>query len=268
MSRSWSSSVSDAGECFVKSSMGESSKIEWTDHTFNPWWGCEKVSPACDRCYAESTSNRYGHYVWGKDAPRRFFSDKHWNEPLKWNAKAEKNGNPKLVFCASMADVFENHRNLDKHRKRLWWLIRETPHLRWLLLTKRPENIMEMIPLPWRRDPEPNVWYGVTAENERRLDERMAHLIQVPATTRWVSYEPALGAINISLWAHWIDWIIVGGESGAGARPMELSWAKSLLAQCRKHGIPYFMKQLGGFPDKRKAIEAFPTDLRVRDFPQ
>ncbi len=247
--------------------MGEQSKIEWTDHTFNPWWGCEAVSPACDRCYAEATSNRYGHPVWGKDAPRRFFSDKHWREPLKWNAKAEEGGTPALVFCASMADVFEDRRDLDEPRDRLWDLIHDTPHLIWLLLTKRPENMVRLASKEWSDSWPSNVWAGTTAENQRRLDERMIELMRVPSGTRWISYEPALGAIDISLYAHRIDWIIVGGESGAGARPMEIRWARDLLAQCRKHNVPYFMKQLGGFPDKRKEIGTFPEDLRVRQFP-
>lgn len=248
--------------------MSKNSGIEWTDHTFNPWWGCEKVSPACDRCYAESSSKRWGHSIWGKDAPRRFMSDKHWNGPRVWNKEAERNGEPALVFCASMADVFEDRDDLRKHRKRLWWLIRETPNLRWLLLTKRPENIARMIPAAWQRNPEPNVWFGTTAENQRRLDERMAYLADIPAVVRWVSYEPALGPIDIEQWSGLINWIIAGGESGAGARPMELQWCRDLLAQCEYHGVAYFLKQLGGHPDKRKVIETFPQGLRVRQFPE
>lgn len=248
--------------------MGEGSKIEWTDHTFNPWWGCEKVSPACDRCYAESSANRWGHSIWGKDAPRRFFTDKHWRDPLKWNDKAKEDGKPALVFCASMADVFEDRKDLKEPRKRLWHLIRETPYLRWMLLTKRPENIMQMIPYAWHRDPEPTVWFGTTAENQRRLDERMAFLGAVPSAVRWISYEPALGEVDIKEWRHLINWMIIGGESGSGARPMELDWARALLSQCRKYDVAYFMKQLGGWPDKRKAIETFPEDLRVREFPK
>ncbi len=244
------------------------SKIEWTDFTFNPWWGCEKVSPACDRCYAESSANRWGHSIWGKDAPRRFFGEKHWNGPKKWNAQAEKDGKPALVFCASMADVFEDRDDLRLDRERLFQLILATPFLKWLLLTKRPENITSMVFPDWLDRPPANVWYGTTAENQRRLDERMAHLMEVPAELRWVSYEPALGPVDITKWSLWIDWIIVGGESGAGARPMELEWARTLLDQCRDTQTAYFMKQLGGHPDKRKLIETFPEDLRVREFPE
>lgn len=244
--------------------MGKDSGIEWTDHTFNPWWGCEKVSPACDRCYAESFSKRYGHELWGKDAPRRFFGDKHWNQPINWNVAAKKAGVDAKVFCASMADVFEDRPDLDAQRERLSNLIRVTTNLEWLLLTKRPENFARMLSTDFRL---PNVWLGITAENQRRLDERMEYLAATKACIKWVSYEPALGEIDISRWQGSIDWIIIGGESGAGARAMPHKWARKLLNQCREFGIAYFMKQLGGFPDKRHDINEFPEDLRVRDFP-
>src|SRR5262245_42917072 len=115
--------------------MGHQSSIEWTDHTFNPWWGCTKVSPGCTYCYAETLSTRYGHTIWGPRAERRLFGDKHWQEPLKWNNTAEQIGKPARVFCASMADVFEDNHTLDLERERLWLLIGETPWLHWQLLT-------------------------------------------------------------------------------------------------------------------------------------
>src|SRR5687767_4989547 len=120
--------------------MGQKSKIEWTDSTFNPWWGCVEVSPACDHCYARTFAKRTGHSVWGKDAPRRIFGDTHWSEPLKWNRKAEAFGVRHKVFCASMADVMESGIHLDGQRERLWALIEASPWLDWLLLTKRPQN--------------------------------------------------------------------------------------------------------------------------------
>lgn len=122
--------------------MAKNSRIEWTTHTFNPWWGCVKVSPACKHCYAESWAKRVGSNVWGIKAERRFFGDKHWSEPVKWNAAAAASGMRARVFCASMADVFEDRRDLDVHRIRLWKLIEATPRLDWLLLTKRPEIVI------------------------------------------------------------------------------------------------------------------------------
>lgn len=272
--------------------MGKDSGIEWTDHSYNPWWGCEKVSPACDRCYAESSAKRWGHDIWGKDSPRRFFGDKHWNEPMKWELEAIRAGKPALVFCASMADVLEDRKDLEPHRKRLWALIEATPHLRWLLLTKRPENYATMLPAGWLDKPRENVWIGTTAENQRRADERIGHLVKVPAVVRWLSVEPLLEEIDLSEHfrtallqetgkvddrgihmvcteaAPLIHWVIIGGESGFGTRPMDENWARRMIADCRKAGVAPFVKQLGGFPDKRHDITEFPDELRVREFPK
>src|SRR4051794_39657198 len=126
--------------------MAKNSKIEWTDHTFNPWWGCTKVSPGCKYCYAETWSRRVGHDLWGPRGDRRELSDSYWRQPIAWNAEAKRIRERKRVFCASMADVFEDRRDLDDHRVRLWRLIAETPHLDWLLLTKRPENAQRLAP--------------------------------------------------------------------------------------------------------------------------
>jgi protein gp37 len=130
--------------------MGKNSSIEWTDHTFNPWWGCTKVSPGCEHCYAEAWAKRVGANVWGSKSERRFFTEKHWSEPLKWNADAESEKTRKRVFCASMADVFEARIDLNPWRLKLWNLIEITPWLDWLLLTKRPQNIAERV--PWKND--------------------------------------------------------------------------------------------------------------------
>src|SRR5688572_13560706 len=126
--------------------MGKNSPIEWTHHTFNPWWGCTKVSPACDHCYAEAWARRVGAKVWGSRAGRRFFSDNHWREPIRWNTAAAEMKARQRVFCASMADVFEPRPDLDGSRARLWELIRQTPWLDWLLLTKRPEHVLTVVP--------------------------------------------------------------------------------------------------------------------------
>src|SRR5207245_7041240 len=154
--------------------MGKNSSIEWTDHTFNPWWGCTKVSPACTNCYAEVWARRVGADVWGASSERRFFSEKHWQEPLKWNADATAMNRRKRVFCASMADVFESRHDLDDERAKLWNLIDATPSLDWLLLTKRPENIQLMA--PWKDIWPRNVWLGTTVENHMYAETRLPHL--------------------------------------------------------------------------------------------
>jgi protein gp37 len=185
--------------------------IEWTatlapdgklraGYTFNPWWGCIRVSPGCEHCYAESQAKRYGHDIWGpaSTTPRRFFGDKHWSEPLKWNRDALALGMRLKVFCASFADVFEDNDSLIPHRERLWEVIAETPQLDWLVLTKRPENIHEMMPDRFW----PNVWLGTSAENQHYYNTRVPILIEntrrVPVL--FVSAEPLLGPIDLSKW--------------------------------------------------------------------
>lgn len=242
--------------------MGADTKIEWTHHTFNPWWGCEKVSPGCAHCYADTFAKRVGQKVWGADAPRRFFGDKHWAEPLKWNRYAEKAGKRRRVFCASMADVFEDRTDLRDARATLFHTIGATPHLDWLLLTKRPENIARLwaeataFPPPW-----PNVWLGTTVEDQQRADERIPKLLAVPAAVRFLSVEPLLGPVDLRFHLGiaenhddlrgGIGWVIVGGESGPGARPMHPAWARSIRDQCRAAGVAFFFKQQGAWTPRR-----------------
>lgn len=224
--------------------MARNSKIEWTNHTFNPWWGCVKVSPACKHCYAESWAKRVGQDVWGPKSSRRFFSDKHWAEPLKWNAEAALTGEPARVFCASMADVFEDRPELDTWRSRLWDLIAATPSLDWLLLTKRPENVATMV--PWGDNWPKNVWLGTTVETQEWADERLPHLASLPAAVRFISAEPLLGPVNIEPWLGGsLQWIITGGESGTRARPSSPSWFRDLLNQCMAADVAFHFKQWG-----------------------
>lgn len=238
--------------------MAERTAIGWTDHSFNPWWGCTRVSPGCQHCYAETFSRRVGHSsegskvaLWGKGAERRFFGDKHWADPLKWDRAAAATDRPARVFCASMADVFEDRADLEGERERLFDLIEATPHLMWLLLTKRPQNVLRLAPERWWMDPgEPsNVWIGTTVEDQQRADERLPHLAAIPAAVRFLSCEPLLGPVDIgSPWleAGLVDWVICGGESGPGHRLMDLDHARVLRDQCRRWGVPFFFKQVGG----------------------
>jgi protein gp37 len=230
--------------------MGKNSSIEWTHHTFNPWWGCAHVSPGCQNCYAETWAKRVGEKVWGVKEGRRFFTDKHWAEPLKWNEDAESDQQRKRVFCASMADVFELRTDLDVWRERLWQLISVTPWLDWLLLTKRPQNILNMV--PWENDWPSNVWVGTTVEDQKRADERLPIILKIPAKCRFLSCEPLLGAVDLSKWTQSpeegffsIDWVIAGGESGPNARAMLPGWARQLRDQCRVSKIPFHFKQWG-----------------------
>lgn len=235
--------------------MAKDSSIEWTHHTFNPWWGCAKVSPGCKNCYAETFSRRIGQHIWGRRADRRFFGDAHWREPLKWNAEAARTGIRSRVFCASMADVFEHRAELSPVRERLWELIAETPALDWLLLTKRPEYVSRFA--PWDNNWPSNVWIGVTAENQQWAARRIPILLQLPAAVRFVSCEPLLGPVDLTSWIRGerrIDWVIAGGESGHKARPMNPEWVRKLRDQCADAAVPFHFKQWGHWrPDHDKA---------------
>ena len=258
--------------------MAENSKIEWTDHTFNPWTGCTKVSPACDHCYAESWAKRAGKpELW--QGERRRTTQSYWQQPIKWNRAAEAAGRRDRVFCASLADVFDNQVP-ERWRDDLWHRIEQTPHLDWLLLTKRPQNIAKMLPgerigtKAWG-DGWPNVWLGTTVENQEEAHRRIPHLLAARARVRFLSCEPLLGPLDLTRpwtgpgsvlaeetrpWLADLDWVIAGGESGPGARPMEEAWAESLRDQCRTAGVAFFMKQMS-----RKA--PIPERLMVREMP-
>lgn len=263
--------------------MAENSAIEWTHHTFNPWIGCQKVGPGCDHCYAESWDARGlqgGPSRWGPHAVRTRTSAANWRQPLKWDREAAAAGERRRVFCASLADVFDNHASiLPEWRADLWRLIAATPNLDWMLLTKRPGNIDRMLPHGWSGG-WPNVWLGCTVVNQAEALRDMPKLVAVPARVRFLSMEPLLGPVDLTLddavclpcpnsagmmmdpetgvyeccrrchytgigdeWG--IHLVIVGGESGPGARPMHPDWARSLRDQCNAAGVAFHFKQWG-----------------------
>lgn len=284
--------------------MAADTNIEWCDHTFNPWEGCQHAGPGCDNCYAEARNARFGGGTapnWGPGAPRRRTSAATWALPRRWNAQAEafatQHGRRQRVFCASLADVFDNAVD-PRWRADLFYLIQQTPNLDWLLLTKRIGNVRAMLSeLVHPHDPDlslldlmplPNVWLGATIVNQAEADRDIPKLLAVPARVRFLSMEPLLGAVNLRRWLQphcerhpgplaadgkcevcegrgiWdmpgaeklqepekapirrgIDWVIVGGESGPGARPMLPSWPLYLSNQCADAGVPFLFKQWG-----------------------
>lgn len=280
---------------FLGARVAENSKIEWTDHTFNPWIGCQRVSPGCQHCYAETMNNYRGWVKWGPQGTRRRASDAKWKEPLKWNRQAEKEARRFRVFCASLADVFEDRPELIPWRAELCDLIEATPYLDWQLLTKRPEDVIRLVPPSWRAAFPPNVWIGTSIESQKYADERMPHLMKIPARVRFLSVEPLLGPVALGLIgmtpsdisrryapvAEFIHWVIVGGESGPGARPFDLSWAHDIILECTEANVAVFVKQLGAVPTEqhlggglvqlrdRKGgnIEEWPEALRIREMP-
>ena len=208
--------------------MVKNTAIEWCDHTFNPWVGCTKISPGCDHCYAEGWSKRSGLVTWGRD--RRRTSAPYWTEPHRWNLRAAEHWIPTRVFCGSLCDVFDNQVP-DEWRHDLWRKIAKTPALTWMLLTKRPQNIATMLP------PD-----GVTMFKHTwpwPPDDRCSDLDAL--TGEWI--DRATGCITLETAG--LDWIICGGESGPGARPMHPDWARGLRDQCRAAKVPFFFKQWG-----------------------
>lgn len=279
--------------------MAEQSKIQWTHSTFNPWRGCAKISPGCANCYAERMSLRNERVLgeWGPHGTRVLAADDMWEQPHKWQRSAKKKNQQVLVFCASLADVFEEwpgqvnnylgvplESGLPEARERLWNLIRQTPNLIWQILTKRPENIRRFMPAGnW-----PNVWLGVSVESQDyawRIDvlSDTSESHQVPV--RFLSYEPALGPLTLWQGIESLQWVIMGGESGEDSRTANTAWFYSLLAQCRWANVPAFIKQMGRqcehqtFTEKRYPLHLasdrfkggdpvdWPPGLNVRRFP-
>lgn len=233
--------------------MGDNTSIEWADHTFNPWTGCTKVSAGCRNCYAEKWRARFGHGdEWGPRGWRVKTSPANWRNPLKWDRAAKAAGRPATVFCASLADVFEDRDELEPWREELFELIAATPHLIWLLLTKRPENILRLLPGDWLNAQLPNVWFGTSVENQDVV-QRASWL---DIDDRWggffLSMEPLLGPVDLDLEA--IYWVIAGGESGPGARPMDPEWARQIRDQCAAEGVPFLFKQWGEFDELGRKV--------------
>ncbi len=281
--------------------MAETTGIAWTRSSWSPWIGCTEVSPGCDHCYARVLDARHqygGATHWGAGTPR--YRTKSWQHPVAWNKRAAASGERWTVF-PSLCDPFDNEVP-EEWRHDLWRLIRATPALTWLLLTKRIGNVAKMHP----GGEYENVWIGASVVNHEEADRDIPKLLATPATKRFVSYEPALGPIEwrdppndigeprfsylerVDGEGPRIDWLIIGGESNQGkhkARPFDIAWARSTVKQCRAAGVPVFVKQLGSAPydssatyvpfdvlfikDRAGADPAeWPEDMRVQEFPR
>lgn len=244
--------------------MAENSHIGWTTHTFNPWFGCQKVGPGCDHCYAEADFDlRRGIVRWGPGEPRKRSADSTWRQPLRWNRAAVRDGIRPRVFSASLADVFDNAVD-PAWRSDLFTLIDATPALDWLLLTKRIGNVPAMT--ADRSQTLARVWLGATIVTQAEADRDLPKLTGIDAAVRFLSVEPMLEPLALDLTG--IGWVIAGGESGPGARPADADWFRSLRNQCAAAGVPFFMKQMGGYPRKRADLDELPRDLRIREFPR
>lgn len=252
--------------------MAERTGIAWTEATWNPWYGCTKVSPGCAHCYMFREQIRYG-----KNPEVVTRSKTKFTEPLKWKE-------PRLVFTCSWSDWF--HEAADAWRDEAWAIIKQTPHLTYQILTKRPERIQDHLPADWGEG-YPNVWLGVSVENQRHA-YRAAILSVIPAIVRFVSAEPLLGPLSLAeryyVQPKWvrgldeeesdvnpqqmIDWLIVGGESGDKCRPMKEEWARNLRDECAEYRTAFFLKQLGGNPDKRDNAKAVIDGQTYTEMPE
>lgn len=260
--------------------MGQSTGISWTDHTANFWWGCQRVSPGCEHCYAEELATvRRKLPVWGPPSTTARERKKGvWHGVPKWNAAAARRGVRRRVFVSSMADIFEDHPQVAPWRAEALALLERCTALDVQLLTKRPENIRAMVPAHWLTSWPSHVWVGTTVEDQKRADQRIPHLLSVPARVRFLSCEPLLedvnlhsfrdadGALLFPLEHHraeklpppfagsritdhpGLQWVIVGGESGRNARHFDVAWARSIVEQCQRARVPVFVKQMGDRP--------------------
>jgi protein gp37 len=309
--------------------MAENSKIAWTHHTANFWWGCFKVSDGCKNCYAETLSTRYGKHVWGPPATTmREMKQAVWKDLKNWDFEAKRAGERRRVFVSSTSDFLEDHPQVGPWREAAKVMLRDLQSLDVLLLTKRPENAPRFL-ADWYEDWPAHVWFGVSAESQEMADLRIPELLKVPAPIRFLSLEPLLGPVQLSkalqidddTWdqvnasdgddgepeefveeceaeCDWINfgdrlvtnpehrewerlrkwqaeaiqlgkdiqWVIVGGESGAKRRPFALDWVRSLLDECQSARIAFFMKQDSGA--RAGMYDHLPDDLKVRQFPQ
>ena len=269
--------------------MAENSGIAWTNHTFNSWIGCTKVSEGCQFCYAEKwdrvrfsqTTNKEGHLRdahWGPNVPRYRTSLSNRNKPRVWNNQSKKSGIRAKVFCSSLSDIFDAEIPLD-WRAEMFAMVKECTHLDWLLLTKRIENAKNpgFLPADWGQG-YPNAWIGTTTENQKWADIRIPILAEIPAVVRFISIEPQIENIDFSKWLKPnppFDWMIFGGESGS-ERPFDPEWARFAFDEAPKQGVAVFMKQMGsryahekGLKNKKGDDPAeWPEWARRREFPK
>ncbi len=250
--------------------MGDITSISWSNATYNAWEGCQKVGPGCDNCYAEARDHRFtGGIHWGPGAPRRRTSQTTRNRPRRWQRDAVASGTRLRVFCSSLSDVFDNAVD-PEWRREIADMIRETPDLDWMLLTKRIGNVPKMIERDFGGSLPSNTWLGISVVTQEEADRDIPRLLDIPAAVHWLSMEPLLERVSIDpTQMAALDMIVVGGESGPRARSMDLAWAYDLLDQARTGGTAFHFKQMSqaDHPKTYGDVNAFPEGLRIREFP-
>lgn len=248
----------------------EGTGISWADLTFNPWIGCQKVGPACDHCYAETLATSRLGVEWGPGAARRRTAPGNWSKPPRWNRYAEIAGVTLNVFCASLADVFDNAVD-DQWRRDLAALILQTPHLRWMLLTKRIGNARKMLESMFPMGVPENVALGVTVVTQDECDRDLPRAIAIKRglgiKRLFASMEPLLGYVEMTRFLDGLDLVIVGGESGRHARPMPAYWVDAIKARCLQARVPFHFKQQSqaDYPRTYSQPETFHPRHQIRE---
>lgn len=250
--------------------------IQWTEATWNPTTGCDQVSPGCDNCYALSMAKRLkgmGSAKYQTDGDPKtsgpgFGIAMHHDTltaPLRWTK-------PRKVFVNSMSDLFHDGVS-SAFIASVFDVMRQTPQHTYQILTKRHARLRSLLrsAVPGEGWPLPNVQIGVSVDDQHWADLRVPALLDVKAAVRFLSCEPLLGPVDLAPWLGGLQWVIVGGESGPGARRMQLDWARQLVTQCQDGGVPVFVKQLGSVwagRGKGGDPDAWPADLQVREYPE
>lgn len=248
----------------------EGTGISWADLTFNPWIGCQKVSPACDHCYAETLATTRLGVEWGPGATRRRTAPGNWSKPHRWNRYAAEAGVTLKVFCASLADVFDNAVD-DQWRRDLAALIIQTPNLIWMLLTKRIGNARKFLESMFPDGVPENVALGVTIANQEEADRDLPRALAIKQglgiRRLFLSMEPLLGPVDLTRFLAGVDLVIVGGESGRGARSMPDDWALQIKRRCEQARVPFHFKQQSqaNHPRTYARPETFPPALQIRE---
>jgi protein gp37 len=251
--------------------VSEDTTIPKIDYTFNGWIGCLAISPGCDNCYAKRIASRMfpREHLWEQGAKYHTFADKHWDEPLSWERRAIRLGRRLRVFTSSMADVFDKNAPIGT-RERLFRLMRDTPYLDWLIITKRIGNAKTMLPADWGAG-YPNVWLGATIVTQAEADRDITKLEATPAHIRFVTCEPLIGPVTLKRPGGFpaIDWVMVGGESGPRARPLDPAWPRLLRDECQAASVPFFFRQgsEANWPHYKDSAY-FPADLQIRQEPR
>lgn len=270
--------------------MGDTTDIAYAHSTFNGWIGCTAVpgNPQCSKCYAELMAKFRGWAKWGDDQPRMLTSEANWRKPFRWDWEARAAGAQRRVFAFSLGDVFDEYGPIWPKDRRwpmdrmaidrgdnvpalnvfLYGIVQRTPHLTWMLFTKRYERCAAYLKSIWGNTPWPNVWVIFSAGTQKNLYEATRAHWSFDAVVHGISCEPSFEELDFGAFSP-VNWVIGGTESGHHARHTDrLDWFRSTAQQCKQWQVPFYMKQITNAAGRQVPLESWPEDLRVREFPR